>query len=210
MLKEGTTSRDAFQVAQDLQSYGGDLQTDANADGITLSVSGLASNAAKVITLLSEVALQPAFAPREVELRKLNALQALVAAQADPDFLARRAMSRLIYAGHPYGRTAPTDGSIVSITPQMLQAEHERRFRPDQALLVITGRIAPDKAFALAESVFGDWRAEGHPIEDATIPRRPPCRPDASSSSGTTACSRQSGSAGPRSLRTRRIIFRCN
>jgi zinc protease len=61
----------------------------------------------------------------------------------------------------------PTQASILSITPEMLHAEHDSRFRPDQALLVITGRIAPDAAFRLAESVFGDWRAEGRPM-DAT------------------------------------------
>jgi len=167
LLKEGTTSRDALRVAQDLQSYGGDLQTEASVDGITLTMSGLASNAAKTITLLSEIALQPAFAEHEVELGKLNAVQALLAAEADPDYQARRAMRRLVFAGHPYGHVLPTQASILSITPEMLHAEHDSRFRPDQALLVITGRIAPDAAFRLAESVFGDWRAEGRPM-DAT------------------------------------------
>jgi len=164
MLKEGTTSRDALQIAQDLQSYGGDLQTDASVDGITLSMSGLASNATKVIALLSEIALQPAFPPDEVVLRKLNAVQALTAAEADPDFQARRAIGRLVFAGHPYSRALPTQGSITSVTPEQLHAEHDRRFRPDQALLVITGRIAPDKAFQIADSVFGDWTAEGRPM----------------------------------------------
>ncbi len=169
LLKEGTASRDALRIAQDLQSFGGDLQVDAGVDGITLSVSGLASNATKLIVLLSEVALQPSFPPSEVELGKLNAIQALTAAQADPDYLARRAMGRLVFGRHPYGHVLPTQGSIASITPELLHAEHDRRFRPDQALLVITGRIAPDAAFRLADSVFGDWRAQGRPL-DATSP----------------------------------------
>ena len=169
LLKEGAGARDALRIAQDLQSYGGDLQTDASVDGITLSMSGLASNAAKVITLLSEIALQPSFPDHEVELGKLNAVQALKASEADPDYLARRAMGRLVFEGHPYARILPTEASILAITPAMLHAEHDRRFRPDQALLVITGRIAPDAAFRLAESVFGDWRAEGRAM-DGTPP----------------------------------------
>ena len=169
LLKEGAGARDALRIAQDLQSYGGDLQTDASVDGITLSMSGLASNAAKVITLLSDIALQPSFPDHEVELGKLNAVQALKASEADPDYLARRAMGRLVFARHAYGRIQPTEASILAITPEMLHAEHDRRFRPDQALLVITGRIAPDAAFQLAERVFGDWRAEGRALE-ATEP----------------------------------------
>ena len=169
LLKEGTASRDALRIAQDVQSYGGDLQSEASVDGITLYASGLASNATKLITLLSEVALQPSFAPHEVDLGKLNALQALTAAEADPYYQARRAIGRLVIGQHPYGHVLPTSGSIVSITPDMLHAEHDRRFRPDRALLVVTGRIEPDTAFRLAESVFGDWHAQGLAL-DATPP----------------------------------------
>ncbi len=176
LLKEGAGARDALRIAQDLQSYGGDLQTDASVDGITLSMSGLASNAAKVITLLSEIALQPSFPEREVELGKLNAVQALKASEADPDYLARRAMGRLVFDGHPYARILPTEASILAITPALLHAERDRRFRPDRALLVITGRIAPDAAFRLAESVFGDWRAEGRAM-DGTPPVQPRSAP---------------------------------
>ena len=176
LLKEGAGARDALRIAQDLQSYGGDLQTDASVDGITLSMSGLASNAAKVITLLSDIALQPSFPDHEVELGKLNAVQALKASEADPDYLARRAMGRLVFDGHPYGRILPTEASILAIAPSLLHAEHDRRFRPDRALLVITGRIAPDAAFRLAESVFGDWRAEGRAM-DGTPPVQPRSAP---------------------------------
>ena len=164
LLKEGTESRDALRIAQDVQSYGGDLQVDAGVDGITLSMSALASNAPKAITLLSEIALQPAFPPREVEIGKLNAAAALKAAEADPDYLARSAMGRLLFGTHTYGHVLPTQASIVSITPAMLHAEHDLRFRPDRALLVIAGRIEPDAAFLLADRVFGDWRAQGEAL----------------------------------------------
>ncbi len=174
LLKEGTASRSALEIAQDLQSYGGNLSASAGVDGITISASALASNATKLIVLLSEVALQPAYSPREVELGKLNAMQALAAAQSDPDYLARRAMGELIFGTHPYGHVLPTQGSLASITPEMLHAEHDRRFRPDQALLVITGRIAPDDAFRLADSVFADWHADGDPLSATSpVPDRP-------------------------------------
>lgn len=163
LLKEGTESRDALRIARDLQSYGGDMHADAGLDGITVSMSGLASNAAKVVTLLSEVAVQPGFPQHEVDQGKLHALQALIVAQADPDWLARRAIGRAVFAGHPYGHVLPTSASILAVTPDLLHAEHDRRFRPDEALLVVTGRITAESAFRMADAVFGDWRAEGRP-----------------------------------------------
>lgn len=163
LLKEGTTARDANTIAQDLQSYGGDLHVDAGLDGITLSASALSVNAAKAITLLSEVALSPAFPPTEIAQGKLRALQALLAAQADPDWQARRALAPLVFPGHPYGYVLPTRASLLGVTAEQLHAEHNRRFRPDEALLVVTGRIDTDTAMRLADAVFGDWSADGKP-----------------------------------------------
>ncbi|MBS0194744.1 MAG: insulinase family protein [Proteobacteria bacterium] len=163
LLKEGTESRSAAQIAGDLQSWGGQLHTEANVDGITITASGLASNAAKIVTLLSEIALSPSFPRDEVEHGKLRALQALVAARTDPDWLARKALLPLVYPGHPYGHTTPAEASLLSITQDTLASEHDRRFRPDEALLVISGRIGVDDALRMADAVFGDWRAEGKP-----------------------------------------------
>ncbi|MBS0212246.1 MAG: insulinase family protein [Proteobacteria bacterium] len=163
LLKEGTASRSAAQIAADLQSWGGQVHTEANVDGITITASGLASNAAKIVTLLSEIALSPSFPRDEVEQGKLRALQALVAARTDPDWLARKALGPLLYPGHPYGRVLPTEKSLLSITQDTLASEHDRRFRPDEALLVVSGRIGADDALRMADAVFGDWRAEGKP-----------------------------------------------
>ena len=62
---------------------------------------------------------------------------------------------------HPYGHTRPTAESIDSVTDEMLRAEHAKRFRPDRALLVITGRIKEADALRLAQQAFGDWKAKG-------------------------------------------------
>jgi zinc protease len=164
LLKEGTVLRNSRRVAEDLQSYGAEIEVEAGNDGIVLTASGLASNSAKLITLLSEIALQPAFPPNEVDLAKLNSVQALHVSQAEPGYLAQRSLAKLIFGDHPYGNTFATENAILSVTPEMLHAEHTRRFRPDSALLVMGGRIDKDAAFEMAERVFGDWRADGKPL----------------------------------------------
>jgi predicted Zn-dependent peptidase len=106
LLKEGTTLRDSRRIAEDLQSYGAELGSEAADDGFVLAASGLASNSTKLITLLSEVALQPAFASDEVDLGKLNAVQALQVSQAEPGYLAQRALARLRNCCSPSTRAA--------------------------------------------------------------------------------------------------------
>ena len=46
---------------------------------------------------------------------------------------------------------------------QNFSAIHQRYFRPDNAILVISGDIAPRAAFRLAEKAFGDWKAPAEP-----------------------------------------------
>ncbi|PTT90748.1 insulinase family protein, partial [Pelomonas sp. HMWF004] len=80
-----------------------------------------------------------------------------------------------IYGDHAYGRTQETEAAITGLTAEGLRAEHARRFRPDRALLVITGRIAAADALKLAQAAFGDWTASGEAPPELTAP--PATRP---------------------------------
>ena len=76
-----------------------------------------------------------------------------------------------MYGDHPYARVQASEGGIAAATPEALRAAHAARFRPDRALLVVAGRIAPEAALRMAEDAFGDWTATGAPL-----PETPPAR----------------------------------
>lgn len=166
LLAEGTAQHDSKAIAEAAQAYGGSLGAQAGSDGITVYGNALASNADGMLQLLAEVARAPSFPDKEVKLAQANALQGLMAAEAQPGFKAERALAQAVYGEHPYGHTQPTEAAIQAVTPQQFRAAHARRFRPDHALLVVTGRIAPARAFALARSAFGDWRNSGEPVPE--------------------------------------------
>ncbi len=48
---------------------------------------------------------------------------------------------------------------------------HARWYRPDNAILVITGDIAPEQGFALAQKAFGDWKRPAAPLPAAKARR---------------------------------------
>lgn len=166
LLNEGSAKRDSRAIAEAAQGMGGTVAASAAADGIVVSANALASHAGQMAALLAEVARAPAFPAKEVQLAKANALQALRVAETQPRFRADRALSVAIYGEHPYGHTEPTVESINTTTEQMLRAEHAKRFRPDRALLVITGRIKEADALKLAQQAFGDWKAQGKALPD--------------------------------------------
>lgn len=161
LLTEGTTQRDARTLAQDVQALGGALTASATADGITLTAQALASKAQPLLNLLAEVARRPAFTDNEVKLAKANALEALKAASATPGFRAEGAITRAVYGDHAYAHAQPTAPAIEATTPAALHTAHGQRFRPENSLLVIAGRIEPARAMQLAQDAFGDWQGTG-------------------------------------------------
>jgi hypothetical protein len=150
LLNEGTAKRDSRAIAEAAQGLGGSVGGSAGVDGITVSANALASQAGPMMQLLAEVVRTPSFPPGEVALAKANALQSLRVSETQPRFRAERAINRAIYGDHPYGHTTPTVESIESTTEALLRGEHAKRFRPERALLVITGRIKEADALKLA------------------------------------------------------------
>lgn len=170
LLSEGTAQRSSRQIAEAAQAMGGALSAAASNDGISVYGNALASQAGSMLKLLAEVARQPAFPAGEVQLAKTNALQSLKAASTQPGFRAAKALDGAIYGDHAYGRTQETEAAISAVTSEGLRAEHAKRFRPDRALLVVTGRIAPAQALQLAREAFGDWQAGGDALPELPAP----------------------------------------
>jgi len=161
LLSGGTATRSSRQIAEAAQAMGGAVGAGASNDGISLTAHALASHAGEMAALLADVARRPAFPDAEVQLARTNALQGLKASSTQPGFRAARALDGAIYGSHAYGRTQETEAALQGATAEGLRAEHARRFRPDRALLVVTGRIAAADAMKLAREAFGDWQASG-------------------------------------------------
>jgi len=171
LLSEGTARRDSRAIAETAQGYGGSVSASASNDGVTVYADALSSNAAPMLELLAEIVRQPSFPDNEVKLAQANAEQQLKANEAQPAFKASRALLAAIYGEHPYSRTQLAESTIAALTPDALRAEHARRFHPDRALLVVTGRVEPAEAFAQAEKAFGDWKASGAEAPDTPASR---------------------------------------
>lgn len=171
LLSEGTKKQSSKEIAEAAQAMGGSLGAGAANDGISVYGNALASHAGAMLQLLADVARQPAFPDAEVQLAKTNALQGLKAASTQPGFRAAKALDGAIYGDHAYGRTQETADAINAVTADGLRAEHARRFRPDRALLVITGRIDAASALKLAQASFGDWQASGDALPELPQPR---------------------------------------
>ena len=160
-MREGTRSRSAQQLAEQLQAVGGSLSANASDDAVFVRVDGLESGTAKMLEILADVALQPSFSGGEVDLVKANALQGLLAAKANPEFDVERVFAEAVFGDHAYRITNPTEAAIEGVTPAYLAVQHAARFRPERALLLVMGAVDEKKVAGIVRKRFGTWKATG-------------------------------------------------
>ena len=173
-VKEGTAKRTARAIAEELQAVGGDLVTNSTNDALFVVVDGLSSGTAAMLDILADVARNAAFPAAEVDLAKTNALQGLKARTSTPEYWASKAFAAAVYGDHPYHTVAPTPEAIMAVTPDILKREYGRRFRPERALLVVSGDLDPAATRKSVAKLFAGWKGQGDP--PAPTPPIPPAR----------------------------------
>lgn len=174
-LDQGTKSRTARQIAEQLQGAGGDFAGRASRDGITVSTNVLATDAGPALTVLADVLQNATFPDSEVALAKRNLSDSLKQREAQPRFLADRALSKAMFGDSPYGVVAPTQESIRNATAQELRTEFARRFRPDEAVFVAVGDMDTAKMESLVREKLGSWKApQTPPIAETPRPAETP------------------------------------
>jgi zinc protease len=63
---------------------------------------------------------------------------------------------------------------ILRTTPQQMRFIQQRYYIPNNSAIVVTGDVAPERVFALARAVFGDWKRGPDPFATDPIPAVPP------------------------------------
>jgi zinc protease len=170
-LNQGTKTRNAKQIAEEIQSAGGDLSVGADRDSISVSTSVLSSKTELAAGLLADMLENASFPDSEVALAKRNLSNSLRQREAQPGFQANRALARVLFGSGPYSVISPTQDSLGRMTAEELRQEFARRFRPDQAILVAVGDFDAAKLTMMIREELGGWRAPTAP--PATVNAKP-------------------------------------
>jgi zinc protease len=158
LLTQGTTQRDATQINREIESVGGSLSASGEPDYAALSLSILKKDLPRGLSILSDILLNPLFAPLEIE-RKVSEFKArLKRMDEDPRQVAQLAFSKKLFGTHPYAH--PTEGSaaaLSSITREDIIRFYKAYYRPNNAFIVIVGQISLEEGIRLLEPLFKAW-----------------------------------------------------
>jgi zinc protease len=176
LLTRGTAKHTGPELDSTIEFVGGSLEGGAGRDGLTTSLSVLKRDLTLGLDLLAEVVLSPTF-PEEELTRKVAQIQAAIKrSEEDPNTVAGRALSRLVYRTHPYG--TPVEGTIESVgklTRDDVVAFYRGHARPDSTIVAVVGDVTVDEARREVVKRFGGWARPATPVP--TVPPATPVGP---------------------------------
>ena len=166
MLDEGTATRNALQIADQVAQLGASLTTGSSMDATTASVRSLTKNFGPTLDILADVVLHPSFPAEEIERQRASRLAGLVQQRDNPAQVAALVLASALYGTkHPYGYAeVGTEASVKAVTRGDMDAFWKQNFVPNNAALVVAGDISLPELRALAEKSFGSW-ARGTPAQ---------------------------------------------
>ncbi|HEY1913222.1 MAG TPA: insulinase family protein [Vicinamibacterales bacterium] len=158
LLDQGTTSRSAQEMNDDVDFIGGVMGAGAGSDLTFVQMIVMKDSFEKGMRMLSDMARHPGFAPDEIDRQRQQTLSGLTVSLEDPEYIANSVFDRLVYGFHPYGMPdTGTPESLARLTRADLVAFHSRYFIPNNAILAIVGDVTAEESFAAAKKIFGDW-----------------------------------------------------
>lgn len=172
VLTKGTDKLSSFEIAESVESVGARLSADTTSDYFLVGVKTVSEDFVDILKLAAELIRFPSFPETEIELEKRITIQAIRSQLEQPFAVAFSQLREIVYRDHPYAlSTLGTEKTLSDINRQDILQFHQTYFRPDNMIISIAGRIAPEQAIALVEKIFGDWQNPTQPLPNLTLPK---------------------------------------
>jgi zinc protease len=162
MIDEGTQSRSALKISEELDRLGATLQAGSNLDSSGLSLSALKENLESSLDIFADVILNPTFPQTDFARLQKQRLARIGQEKAQPIGIALRLLPQLVFGKtHAYGNPLTGSGtadSVSKLTREDLAKFHRAWFQPGNATLVIAGDTTLAEITPKLEAKLGAWK----------------------------------------------------
>jgi len=175
VLTDGTHTRNALEISDELESLGATLRGSSNLDLSFVSLSALTAKLDPSLDLFADVVLNPSYPENEVKREQKLALAGIEREQNTPATLALRVLPALLYgAGHPYGNPLTGSGtkeSVAKLTRADLVKFHDTWLAPNNSTLIVVGDTTLNEVTPKLEKLFAGWKSGSVPAKNVkTVP----------------------------------------
>ncbi|MGK9476806.1 insulinase family protein [Melioribacter sp. OK-6-Me] len=169
LLRTGTKNRTKDKLDEEIDYLGASFST--SADNIT--ASALSKYKDKIFEIMADVILNSEFKQEELDKIKKQMISALAASKDEPDAIAERLRSVLMFGKeHPYGELE-TEETLKAISLEECKNYYQTFFKPNISYLAIVGDITLKEAKKLVEKNLGGWQKGDVPNYKYNTPKSP-------------------------------------
>ena len=159
MLGDHTRKHDYQAWADMLDARAIRLGGDASRDALSLSLTVLSEALPDGVHALAEAALEPGWDDKRFSVLRDNAVAAARKSLENPGVRAAEETVAMLYPHHGYGHRA--DGSVRSLAGiglADLQRLYDNQFKPQGAVLAVSGDVSMRELLALLRPAFAGWQ----------------------------------------------------
>src|SRR5437762_5403522 len=156
MLFKGTATRTAEDIAQAIDSIGGQLDAFTAKEYASYYIKVLDEHLPLALDILSDIVLNPAFSPEDIEREKKVVLEEIKMVEDTPDDLVHELFTQGFWENHPLGRPIlGTKETVESFNTDLLRTYFANAYTPKNLIVSAVGNIEHARVRELVEQKFG-------------------------------------------------------
>lgn len=156
MAFKGTPTRTAREIAEEIESAGGELNAATSIDTTAYFARTLKDDALMALDLLSDILLDAVFPDAEIAREREVVLHEIAAIADSPDDIAYDLLHEAAYPGQPLGRTIiGTVETVSGFSASDLRALRDTSHRPPRMVIAAAGAIQHDTLVRHVAARFG-------------------------------------------------------
>ncbi|MDB6041270.1 MAG: Peptidase inactive domain protein [Verrucomicrobiales bacterium] len=174
LLLKGTKTRSAEQIANEIESLGGSIDTYGGNNSFGVNSETLSVDFLQGLELVADVILNPSF-PETALAREKEVQLASIRAQKDHMLQsASRSMRRALFGQRGYGLDVNgSEETVTGMTVQDLRDFYARVVVPNNCVMAIFGDVKATDVRAAVDRVFRSWAKGVEVLTEVAPPRKP-------------------------------------
>jgi predicted Zn-dependent peptidase len=167
MLFKGTATRSAEDIAQAIDSIGGQLDAFTAKEYASYYIKVLDEHLPLAIDILSDIVRNPAFSPEDIEREKKVVVEEIKMVEDTPDDLVHELFTQGFWEDHPLGRPIlGTKETVESFNVDLLREYFTDAYTPRNLIVSAVGNLEHARVRELVDEKFGSLRPIGEPLRE--------------------------------------------
>jgi zinc protease len=160
LLVKGTKTRNAEQIATEIESVGGSLDSYGGNNSFGVNAEVLSSDFATGLGLVADVILNPTFPAAQLEREREVQMAGIRSNKDDLLKSAFKAMRRELFGAVSYGLDSlGTEETLSTLDSAKVTAFYRQLATPENCVLAIYGDVNTAETKAAVEKAFAHWKS---------------------------------------------------